>query len=313
MIKTRNLLSAFTILFSSLRGDFVDHLKPAKNKDPACCMPNIDYIYMINLDYRPEKFQLASQQLLKYGIHPYRFSAVQGWALSTKAIQEVSLVYQPGMTPLMATTYRDEANGRPSHEFMKEYGRTYLNHCLGKGALGCALSHISVLKDAYESQYETIWVLEDDIECVMDPNIIPELINKLDLLVGKNNWDVLFTDVDYRTGIKTYCKAAGAQKRPDMDCSANERTSEKYITNKVVDQNFKKVSARFGTHSMIIRRSGIKKLLEFSINNKIFLPYDLENYLIEDLKRYSFTFDVVTNMLNSLSDIGCPTVEKIKD
>jgi hypothetical protein len=64
---------------------------------------------------------------------------------------------------------------------------------------------------------------------------------------------------------------------------------------------------------MIIRRSGIKKLLEFSINNKIFLPYDLENYLIEDLKRYSFTFDVVTNMLNSLSDIGCPTVEKIKD
>ena len=167
--------------------------------------------------------------------------------------------------------------------------------------IGCALSHISVLKDAYNSGYETIWVLEDDIEVVKDPHLIPKLIDKLDQLVGKYNWDVLFTDRDYR-GANGYIIASGSAERADMDCSLQERYSEKYTTNEPISPDFKKVSARFATHSMIIRRSGIKKLLDFAIAHQIFLPYDLDNYLATGLKRYSFTYDVVSNVIGACSD-----------
>ena len=73
-----------------------------------------------------------------------------------------------------------------------------------------------------------------------------------------------------------------------------------------INDHFRKIAARFGTTSMIIRRSGIIKLLEFSKNQNIYLPYDLENYFPEGIQRYGLTFDLVTNMLNSLSDIGAP-------
>ena len=147
-------------------------------------------------------------------------------------------------------------------------------------------------------------VLTEAETCVCD------LIDELDRLVGKNNWDVLFTDQNYRTDVNKYLIASGAQKRPDMDCSVGERYSEKYTTNEIISPNFKKVSARFATHSMIIRRCGIEKLLKYSLEHKIYLPYDQENYFAPELKRYSFTFDVVSNMFNSVSDNAEPTYKQ---
>lgn len=288
----------------------VRHLKKAEGKEGYHGMRGIDFIYMINLDLRPEKFVQASEQLHRFGIFPYRFSAVNGWKLTLEAVNDVGLKFQPGMTPLMATTYPFEAKGKPSHEFMSKYGKTYFCHCIAFGTIGCALSHISVLKDAWDSGYETIWVLEDDIEVLMDPNIISDLIDKLDLLVGRGNWDVLFTDQNYRKALGEYLIASGAAKRPDMDCSLHERTSEKYTLNYKISRDFRKVSARFGTHSMIIRRSGIEKLLNFALEHQIFLPYDMDNYLIPDISRYSFSYDIVSNMFNSLSDNGTPSYEK---
>jgi GR25 family glycosyltransferase involved in LPS biosynthesis len=166
------------------------------------------------------------------------------------------------------------------------------------------MSHISVIKDAWESGYETIWVMEDDIEVIEDPNLISDLIDELDELVGKGNWDVLFTDVDYRKAPGDYLIAKGAAKRPDLDCSLAERQSNKYTLNYKVSPHFRKVSARFGTHSMIIRRSGIEKLLKFSLEHLIYLPYDMDNYLAPGIERYSFSRDIVSNMLNALSDNG---------
>jgi GR25 family glycosyltransferase involved in LPS biosynthesis len=289
-----------------LGGSLLRHLKEAKDKGDHHSMGKIDFIYMINLDQRPEKFLQASEQLHRYGIFPFRFSAVNGWELSLKAINDVGLKYMPGMTPLMASTYPMEAKGKVSHEFMSCFGKTYFCHCTSKGVIGCSLSHISVLKDAYDSGYETVWVLEDDIEVLQDPHILLELIEKLDQLVGYDHWDVLFTDQNYRTGIEKYLIASAAAKRPDMDCSLKERVSEKYTINEDVSADFRKISARFGAHSMIIRRSGIIKLLDFALRHKIFLPYDMDNYLAPGLSRYCLTYDVVTNLLNSLSDNGGP-------
>jgi len=266
---------------------------------------------MINLDGRPQKFELSNSQLEKYDIHPYRFSAVNGWELSIDAIKEVGLIYQPGMTPLLSTRFV-EIDGKKiqSHGWMKEYGQTYFVHCMPLGALGCALSHISILQDAYESGYETIWVMEDDIEVMKDPRKLSKLIDEIDELVGHGNWDVLFTDFDYRIGVGKYSPAYGATKRPDMDCSREERFSDKYTKSYPVSKSFRKMSGRFGTASMIIRRSGIIKMLEFAKIRHIYLPIDMENYLPGGMQRYGLTYDLVTNMLNSLSDIGVPDYQK---
>ncbi len=296
------------LLFSSAsHAALQDHLKTAEAKGEDHRIRNVDFIYMINLDARPQKYTLSKMHLDGYGINPYRFSAVNGWELSMDAIEEVGVKYRPGMTPLLATTYV-EVDGRKiqSHEFMQEGDKTYFVHCMPLGAIGCALSHISVLQDAYDSGYETIWVMEDDVEPLGDPHLLSDLIDELDALVGQDGWDVLFTDMDYRSGVGKYVPAYGAAKRPDMDCSASERYSDKYTQTVEINEHFRKVAARFGTASMIIRRSGIIKLLEFSKNRNIYLPYDLENYLPEGIRRYGLTFDLVTNMLNALSDIGTP-------
>jgi GR25 family glycosyltransferase involved in LPS biosynthesis len=302
------LSSAFfcTIAYANIE----DHLKKAEGKLYIHKMRNIDFIYMINLDQRPEKFEAASQQFHNYGIYPYRFSAVNGWELSLEAINDVGLKYRPGMMPLKATFYPLEAHGMPRYEFMREFGRTYFCHKMARGSIGCALSHISILKDAWDSGYETIWVLEDDIEVIGDPRIIPDLINKLNSLIGKENWDVLFTDQNYRQPNGQYLIAHGAAERPDMDCSLKERYSEKYTINQEISRDFRRISARFATHSMIIQRSGIKKLLEFALTHKIFSAYDLENYLPPGIKRYSLTQDLVSNMLGAPSDNEAPLYNK---
>jgi GR25 family glycosyltransferase involved in LPS biosynthesis len=295
----------FLFISSTSYAILENHIKKIEEKTDGHKIRNIDFIYMINLDRRPEKYALSKCQLEQYIISPYRFSAVDGWELSIKTIQDLGLKYQKGMTPLLGSTFL-EINGKiiQSHEFMQEYGKTYFTHCLPLGAIGCSLSHISILQDAYDSGYETIWVMEDDIEVLGNPHQLSDLIDELDTIVGANNWDVLFTDYDYRIGIEKYLPASGACKRPDMDCSLQERYTDKYAKVIPINHHFRKIAARFGTHSMIIRRSGIIKLLTFSKNHNIYLPYDLENYLPSGIQRYGLTFDLVTNMLNSLSDIS---------
>ncbi len=308
---TRCCVCLFIFCIILLPADIIQYLKPVQDKSTRNSIKNIDFIYMINLDHRPEKWKLSSDQLAQFGIYPCRFSAINGMELSLEVINNIGIKYESWMTPLLGTTYL-EKDGKiiKSLEFMTESGKTYFWYGSSKdakpalGAIGCALSHISILQDAYDSGYETIWVMEDDIEILDDPHRISDLIEELDKVVGASNWDVLFTDIDYRSGVEKYVIAYGAAKRPDMDCSLEERYSDKYTKTIKVNEHFNKIAARFGTASMIIRRSGIIRLLEFSKNRHIYLPYDLENYLPKNIKRYGLTFDLVTNMLNSISDIG---------
>ncbi len=184
----------------------------------------------------------------------------------------------------------------------KESGRTYFTYKMLKSHIGICLSHISVLKDAWDSGYETIWVMEDDIDIIQNPHLISDLIERLDSLVGKKNWDVLFTDIDTKGLNGEYVPAMGRPERPDMDCRFEERYSKKYTINEQISQDFRKISARFGAYSMIIRRSGIKKLLDFSLEHQIFWPYDIDNYADPNLNRYALTYDVVSTLVGALSD-----------
>jgi GR25 family glycosyltransferase involved in LPS biosynthesis len=282
--------------------DIESHFKPAKNKGHEHRIRNIDFIYMINLDQRPEKWQASLDQLNQYGIHPYRFSAVNGWELSLETINDVGLKFDPFMTGgFMGTSYLEGGDFTPSHEIIEKLGQSYFCHCMARGTIGIVLSHLSVLQDAYDSGYETIWVMEDDIEVLKNPHVISDLITRLDQLVGKDNWDILFTDRDIRDNHGQHKPTIWAARRPDF---SDYYKVNDFTENKAIGSEFRKIGARYGATSMIIRKCGMKKLLRFFKAHSIFLPYDLDFIYPRNIKLYTVMDDIVSNLPMALSDNG---------
>lgn len=275
----------------SANASLEDHFVRIERKAEVHTMKNIDFIYMINLDSRKEKFARSCSQLEPYQIYPYRLSAINGWNLSVQDLQDIGLKYSPDMKKhFLATCYLDE-DKIPTYTEMNQKGQAYFRYKMTLGMIGCLLSHLSVLQDALDSKYETIWVLEDDILVVDDPRQISELISLLDERVGKGNWDILFTDRDMLKTKDHYERCYGWSKRPNF----TPKHPERFKMNTVIDETFRKIGARFGTHSMILRRSGIEKILNFIKTYGVFNPYDLDMYLPNDIEMYGVLHDIVGN------------------
>jgi len=292
------------LIYVTAVAEVVDHLKKVSNKSAAYSMRNIDFIYLINLDQRPEKLKASLDQLAPYGIHPCRFSAVNGWELSLEEINDVGLRFSPFMeSGIMGTCYPLDGNFQPSHQAIINCGQTYFCHCMARGTIGIALSHISLLQDAYDSGYETIWVMEDDIDVIRDPRMISEMIDKLDLSVGTDHWDVLFTDRDIRDSNGNHSTTYWAGRRPDYIVFTKDND---YAMKTPVGSDFIRIGARSGATSMIIRRSGIKKLLQFFNAHQIFFPYDMEYILPRGIQLYTVAEDIVSNLPKAPTDNGGP-------
>ena len=297
------ILFAFCLFFStaSLFSGIEQFFKKPMNTSGNHQMRNIDFIYTINLDQRPEKFESCTKQLHPYGIFPYRFSAVNGWELSHDTINQLGIVYNPATMKsnnLWGTCYFAENNGQPFHEVIHVAGRTYFSHCLSRGAIGIVLSHLSILQHAYDSGFKTIWVMEDDIDVLQPPSLISDAIDRLDALVGKDGWDVLFTDQDTKNQKGEYVPCRAFARRPNF----TPKNQERFRTAKDISPNFRKIGARYGAYSMIVRRSGMKKILDFIKTYKVFLPYDMEFYLPNDIRLFSVTKDIVSTQINAPSD-----------
>ncbi len=298
------IFSSFLTL-SVLQADVESHFKPALDKNGHHEMRNIDFIYVINLDQRPEKFARCADQLALYGIEPYRFSAVNGWELTLETINDVGVVLQPWMSLEKWGTYY-EGDMSPKHEHVHVFGRNYFCHCMSRGAIGIALSHLSVLQDAYDSEYETIWVMEDDIDVIKNPHMLSDLIDELESLVGKDGWDVLFTDPDTKNTRGEYVPSYGFAWRPNYYPSNPNQFSQRHDIN----GDLKKIGSRFGAYSMIVRRSGMKKILDFMKQYRIFLPYDIEYVFPPDIRLYSARMDIISTQPSAPSDNGAPNYEK---
>lgn len=297
------LLTISMLNFSALSAGIDDYFKPCPDKSDTHQMRNIDFIYTINLDQRPEKFESCIRQLFLYDIDPYRFSAVNGWELSLKALNEVGMKFLRGMDDsIMGTCYLPDDQGQPRHEMIRVLGRTYFCHCMARGPIGIVLSHLSVLQDAYDSGYETIWVMEDDIQVICNPNILSDLIVRLDGIVGHDGWDILFTDQDTKNSNGEYVPCTTYARRPNFSPSYPERFAERID----VSPEFRKIGARYGAYSMIVRRSGMKKILDFIKKYKIFFPYDMDFMLPNDINLYTVIQDVVSTQPNAASDNGSP-------
>jgi GR25 family glycosyltransferase involved in LPS biosynthesis len=206
---------------------------------------------------------------------------------------------------MMGTCYLNE-HLQPTHEMMHVIGRNYFCHCLSKGAIGICLSHLSVLKDAYQSGYETIWVMEDDIEVKQDPHILSQLIDELDRLVGKNGWDILFTDPDTKASNGEAVICCSFAKRPNF----TPENPEKFAIKTPISPNLRKIGARYGAYSMIVRRSGMKKPLNFFNKYHLFLPFDMDYTLPNDIRLYTVAYDIVSTQPKALSDNGAPNYKR---
>lgn len=294
-------ISFLFVFISSVEAKVLDHIKKIEDKSDVHSMRNIDFIYMINLDQRPEKYQRSIEQLHPYGIYPYRFSAVNGWELSLETINDLGVKFALSMRGgFMGTCYLMENNFVEHHERITQYGQTYFCHCMSRGAIGIVLSHLSILQDAYDSGFDTIWVMEDDIQVIQDPNILSDLINELDKTVGQGKWDILFTDRDSKNCFGEYVSCNSAAQRPNFQPKDGKRFGRKQN----IGKNFRKIGARYGAYSMIVRRSGMRKILDFVKKHQIFLPYDMDFYLSDNIRMYTVFNDVVSTTPNAISDNG---------
>jgi hypothetical protein len=155
------------------------------------------------------------------------------------------------------------------------------------------------LHDAYTSGYETIWVLEDDIEIVKDPHVLSDIIAELDALTDRE-WDLLYTDHDYLTlefpDVAIH-KQLPMKWRPDMPFF----DLEPMLEHTPIGPHFFKIGCRNRTHSYLIRRSGIKKILDFYEQRGMFLPLDHELSFIEGLTLYT-THEAIVTCAETISD-----------
>jgi GR25 family glycosyltransferase involved in LPS biosynthesis len=270
------------------------HYKRLETKAESSKLRNIDFIYLINLDQRPERFESCMAQLSPYGIFPLRFSAIYGWSLPASALNEIGLKFLPGMWMGYDTVMHFPPEGGCRYFYLNDtcYHHTFFSGWTTPGAIGCTLSHLSVLQDAYDAGYGTIWVLEDDFKVVQDPHMLSERIDELDAMVGKD-WDILYTDFDYLMGIdenRSILEQLPMKWRPDMPAfdlkSLLEHTD--------VGPNFMKIGTRHRTHSMIIRRCGMQKILDFYKEHNMFIPYDHELSFIPGIKLYVLKNPIVT-------------------
>ncbi len=297
------ILALFCFASSFVHGDIENYFKKPLHKSDGHTIKNIDFIYMLNLDERPEKFAITSQRFLPYGIIPYRFSAVNGWKLPLTTFEDVGVKYGPWLTGGgWGTCYPADGDGSPQHEIIQKPGKTYFSHCMSRGAIAIVLSHLSILQDAYDSGYETIWVLEDDVEILQNPHILSDLIEELDALVGKDHWDILFTDKDTRNKLGQYVPCTDYARRPNYSPDDPLR----FGVEKQIGSHFRQVGARFGAYSMIVRRSGMEKLLKFFKNYQIFLPFDIDFTQPNDIRLYTVLDDIVIPWSDAPTDNGNP-------
>ena len=126
----------FVCLASQLVAGVFDHIHPIGRKGNQHSIENVDCIYLINLDERPEKWAHCENELNPHNIYPYRFSAVNGWKLSNATLKDVGLKFKSGMkSNVMGTRYDLDVSDESIHGMVDQKGVSYFCHCMSRGAV----------------------------------------------------------------------------------------------------------------------------------------------------------------------------------
>lgn len=220
----------------------------------------IDRIYVINLDERPQKWARIEPLFHDQKMNVTRASGINGWLLSEEAKKELFGPYPPQ---------------------------------LRGGQIGCLLSHLSIIKDGYERNYSRIWIMEDDVFFLEDAKVLSSLIA---LLQKKDpQWDVLYTDVNMKKANGEYLENLALNPRPDQVLAPLEY----YLSRIQIAPTLMKIGQRYGLHSYILSRRGMRKILDYFTHVYLWAPIDIDIHYVPSIRQYSSTRNIVTHWLGS--------------
>ena len=291
------LFSSFLFPFQ-IKGEapLLKYLFPINLTAPTSGIEVIDAIYLINLERRIDRLKWMGRLLSSWGLSFNRVIACDGQTeISNSQINEL-------------VGFNDNAL-----LWLNIYGPP-------KSAVACLISHLSVIKDAYERGFDIIWVLEDDVEILEDPHILNTIIQDLSLI--DSDWDLFYTDlfprkqkgtapnsIEEKSGTSQeieYYTAEDMKRRRLRDTATPPSLFNfPQIENKGNGINL--IRWRTACHSMIISKKGLKKILDYFSTRTLFDHIDRELHLIPDIRLYASQRDIVTNALISeslLSDIA---------
>lgn len=252
----------------NVKGTSILHfLKPIEVDEKPCGLEGVDCIYLINLDRRPDRLARMQNIFESYDLHVQRFSAVDGKQLTTETKQALFGPYPVRMT---------------------------------NGSIGCLLSHLSILHDAYQRKFKCIWVVEDDVDVLEDPHVFVPLLRALQKHDSK--WDLFFTDLDAKDSDGKYFFACVSEFRPNQP----QQPLAYYQKKRNAGSDFFRIRQRFGAWSLFVSRKGIKKLLDYYQHVYLWSAYDIDLFYTPNLHCYTPRRDIVTQILGQDSDTVAP-------
>lgn len=244
----------------------LNHVKKIELTENNSGLPGIDCIYVINLDKRIEKWQRVQTLCKERNLNVNRVSAINGWALSDEVRKE------------LAGPYGVRLNG---------------------GHTGCLLSHLSVIKDAFDRGFNTIWIMEDDLEFVENVQQISTFF--LPCLTSIDpHWDVFYTDTDTRNQKGEHVQALALDPRPDQRLNPLPY----YLYRHNVHKDIMRIGQRYGMYSVILSRSGIKKIIRYLSHVHLWTSIDIDIHYVPTIREYASTRDLITHYWcsSSISD-----------
>jgi GR25 family glycosyltransferase involved in LPS biosynthesis len=259
----------------------------------------VEACFLLNLDCRKGRLTRCQQKCAEQGISLSRVPAVVGARLPVQALESCGLRWEPWMAnpPSLHFAGGDRHGGaRPSRGAPYTY---YLNSSnMGRGALGCSLSHLSALQSAWEAGLSRIWIFEDDFDFLAPKAEVEKLIRELDTQVGPDGWDLLYTDPDSRASAEPLkrWRCMRAPTRPDFRSAAS-------LNRQQLSPRLERIGARYGTYSMIINRSGIHKLLTFFRHFGLYGPIDWDLHMVPGLRQFASSSYLVSNLIVGSSDV----------
>lgn len=195
----------------------------------------VDKVYVINLDTEQERMNRVHAQLLSNSIEYKRFSAIVG-----KKVEN------------------------------SKYLSSTCNRFCTDGIRGCALSHRAIWEDMILNNYQSVLILEDDID------IVPDFNEKF-----KSAWDHVPKDFDVLwVGCKFIC-----EESPVGDFLTTTGITHK---SEKINENILKTQGSVGAHAYILTRRCAEKFLSKTIQWHI--DAEMQKWVKEDqLKSYAMS------------------------
>ena len=212
------------------------HIKTFERELLPSNIKSLDCVYILNLAKRREKLEAIEENLRGEGLIFNCFEGIDGWDLPSNTLKDLYRVY-------------------------REFNALFIPKL---GEMGCILSSLSIIQDAYNRGYECIWLLQDDVEILSPLNQITDYIEKLKRVAP--DWGLLFTDLDARKYNNNHKKPADLLKITSLKGLYNEKHRMQgkrwLLKRKNISSDFQEIRMRYGTYSVLISRCGMKKIID---------------------------------------------------